>query len=143
MSASFLDPNPPRRTAVEWRDCLEELVLELSDFTSVQLATSWWRVQDDAPGAASASNCVDVRGKLSETFDITVCGVLCVTVNFGEVVSISCDLLLFVRGKRVTVSDGAVIFLRRDHDGWRNLGWCVDESGEWELHEDESRWLES
>src|SRR5262249_6513689 len=102
--------------------------------------TSWF-VRDDRPGFACACNCVNVRGAINPALRLDACGVVCVTVNFGEAAWASCDLLLFSGGRRVHGPDGlAFVFLPFREAGWSSRGWVVDDTGEWESHPTDARW---
>ena len=61
----LLDPNAGYRNQTEWRRLLSGLVDSLSTFDGTRFSPTSWLVQDDKPGYASASNCVDIRGIVS------------------------------------------------------------------------------
>lgn len=137
----LLDPNPGPRSEAEWRLLLVGLVESLSAFTGIRFEATSWFVRDDTAGHASASNCVDVRGVVNAALRLTACGVVCVTVNFGEAAWASCDLLLFADGRRVPGPDGRTfLFLSYGEAGWSNQGWVGDDTGEWGPHDTPMRW---
>ena len=137
----LLDPNPTRRSEAEWRQLLSGLVASLSAFTGIRFEPTSWFVGDDRPGHACASNCVNVRGVVNPALRLDACGVICVTVNFGEAAWASCDLLLFAAGRRVRGPGGLdIAFLPYSENGWVSRGWVVDENGEWESHTTSVRW---
>jgi hypothetical protein len=139
----LLDPNAGLRTAVQWRQLLSGLVESLSTFTCVELRPTSWVVSDDRTGYASACNCVNVRGTVNSALRLDACGTVCVTVNFGEEVWASCDLLLFAAGQRVRGPAGLdIVFLSFGTDGWDSKGWVMDENGEWEAHTTDDWWNE-
>ena len=139
MQAAF-DPNPGHRTETEWQCLLHRLVEELSAYAAVPfMPTS--NFVDDTPGHASASGCVDVRGTVSAALRLDVCGVVCVSVNFGEAAWASCNLLLFSGGRRVFGPDGlGLVSLAYTPEGWSSRGWVADDYGEWESHDTDARW---
>ncbi len=131
----LLDPNPGLRSEAQWRQLLGGLVESLSAFTCITFEPTSWSVQGDQPGFASACNAVNVRGEVSSTLRLEACGVVCVTVNFGEVAWASCNLLLFTAGQRVRGPEGLdLVFLSFGPLGWVGKGWVVDDTGEWESH---------
>ncbi|MDI1431767.1 hypothetical protein [Polyangium sorediatum] len=138
---NLLDPNPRLRSEAEWRALLGGLVESLSAFTGLRFEPTSWFVSDDQPGHACASNCVNVCGVVSPALRLEVCGVVCVTVNFGESARASCDLLLFVDGQRIR-GPGALdfVFLPYGEAGWSSRGWVQDETGEWEATTTDARW---
>jgi hypothetical protein len=137
----LFDPNPSLRTEADWRQLLAGLVESLSAFTGIRFEPTSWFVRNDLPGYASSCNCVDVRGSLGSALRIDACGVVCITVNFGEAVWASCNLLLFADGCRVLGVDGLdLIFLPYGEDGWTSQGWVGDEYGEWKSHTTDARW---
>jgi hypothetical protein len=140
----LLDPNPGFRSEAEWRQLLGGLVKSLSAFTGIAFEPTSWFVSDDRPGHACASNCVDVRGVVNPALRLDACGVVCVTVNFGEAAWASCDLLLFVAGRRVRGPAGLdFVFLPYTEAGWSSKGRVVDATGEWESHTTDARWDEA
>jgi hypothetical protein len=136
-----LDPNPGLRSAADWRRLLIQLVESLSVFTKIRFEPTSWFVRDDLPGYASSCNCVDVRGVVNPVFRLDACGVVCITVNFGEAAWASCDLLLIANGQRVCGPDAAgYLFLSYSKDGWLSPTWMCDDTGEWESHTTDARW---
>jgi hypothetical protein len=139
---SLLEASPPLRTADEWRRLLSDLVTSLSSFLGLRFQPTSWFVHDDVPGHASCCNCVDVWGALSEGLSVQVGGVICVTVNFGEAAWGTCDLLLFAGGRRLCGPEGAdLIRLSYNQRGWVIHGWCADDYGEWQAHNEAARWV--
>ncbi|MEZ4439182.1 MAG: hypothetical protein R3B72_08840 [Polyangiaceae bacterium] len=139
--ASILDVNPPQRTEAEWRGVLEHLVSELIETTGVGFQATSWYTESDREGHESSSNCVNVRGTVSDVLRLAACGVVCVSVNFGESVGVSADLLLFSDGARVLGPDGKeMVSMLYDGRGWRSQGWRRDGNGEWESHTTDARW---
>lgn len=137
----LLDPNPRPRSGAEWRQLLGGLVESLSGFTGIRFEPTSWFVGDDRPGYACACNCVDVRGVINPALRLEACGVVCVTVNFGDAAWAACDLLLFVGGRRVCGPGGlGLVFLPYGEEGWSSQGWVIDENGEWESHTTDARW---
>jgi hypothetical protein len=133
-------PNPGHRTEAEWRHLLSELVKSLSAHTGIRLVPTSWFV-DDQPGYASAGGCADVRGVVNAALRLEACGVVCVSVNFGEPAWASADILLFSGGRRVVGPGGLVLVsLVFRLDGWSSQGWVADEYGEWESHSTDARW---
>lgn len=142
--SDLFDINPQARTQEQWRELLVDLVSSLSSFTGYRFTPVSWGVQDDQPGHAFACNCVDVVGSINEVIDLQACGVICITVNFGEAVWASCDLLLFSNNQRIKGKEGMdVLLFRCEPEGWVYHGWVKDEYGEWEAHLDTSRWNEA
>lgn len=138
---AILDPNPRLRSAAEWRQILSELVDALSSRTGIDLQPTSWRVEDDRPGFASASSSVDVRGTINPALRLDACGVVCVTVNFGEAAWVSCDLLFFYAGRRVRGPEGGdFVYVPYSEVGWGDGRWMVDENGEWESHTTDEWW---
>lgn len=139
--ADLYDITPGLRTESQWRVILSELVESLSVATSTEFRPTFWHTTNDVAGHASASNSVDIQTVLHESLAVTASGVVCVTINFGERVYVSADLLLFCLGKRLT-GPGALDYIALEHGevGWRSRGWVVDENGEWELHSTDDRW---
>lgn len=137
----LLNPNPGPRSEAEWRRLLGGLVESLSAFTGIRLEPTSWVVEDDVPGYACACNCVNVRGVVNPVLRLDACGVLCITVNFGEAAWASCDLLLFAEGKRVRGPDQMdFVYLPYRESGWSCQGWMVDDTGEWESHSTDDWW---
>ena len=137
----LLDPNPPLRSEAEWRQLLGGLVESLVAFTGIRFEPTSWFVGDDRPGHSCASNCVNVRGAVNPALRLDACGVVCVTVSFGEAAWASCDLLLFAGGRRVQAPGGLdIVFLSFSEGGWASQGWVADEHGEWESHTTDARW---
>ena len=113
----------------------------LSASTGVELQPTSWVVEDDQPGFACACNCVNVRGSVDAALQLGACGVVCVTVNFGEAAWASSDLLLFAAGQRVRGPDGAdFVHLSYSDGGWVNHGWVTDDHEEWESHTTDEWW---
>lgn len=138
--STLLDPNPPRRSAAEWRPLLAALVESLSTHVGVAFRETSSFIRDDQPGHASACNCIDIRGTISAAMGLDACGVVCVTVNFGEAAWAGCELLMFAAGRRLTGPAGTdVVSLGYDGKRWAG-GWWADENGEWESHTDDARW---
>ncbi|APR81065.1 Hypothetical protein A7982_06412 [Minicystis rosea] len=135
----ILDPN--LRSAVEWQQALGVLIDALSTSTGIAFQPTSWLVEDDQPGFSCACNCVNLRGTINPALQLDACGVLCVTINFGEAAWASCDLLLFAAGRRVRGPDGADIihFSYRDV-GWVDNGWIADDNQEWESHTTDEWW---
>jgi hypothetical protein len=120
---------------------LGELVASLSTFLGVQFEPTSWFIHDDQPGHASACNCVDVRGIVSPAFQLYACGVICISINFGEAAWVNCDLLLFAGGSRVRGLQGHdLLVLPYSETGWSEAQWVSDETGEWQSHVNEARW---
>lgn len=139
----LLDPNAGYRSEAEWRRLLSDLIASLSAFSGIQFEPTSWFVRDDQPGYASACNCVDVRGVVSPVFRLDACGVVCVTINFGEAAWVTCNLLLFSCGSRVRVSEGGdLMVLPYTNAGWSDPEWAPDLTGEWESHTSNMRWGE-
>jgi hypothetical protein len=121
--SQLLDPNPGFRSEADWRQLLRALVESLSLFTGIRFKPTSWLVRDDVPVYASVCNCVDVRGVVNPAFRLDACGVVCITVNVGEAVWASCDLLVFASGQRVRGSDGEdFVCLSYSDEGWSSLG---------------------
>ena len=137
----LLDPNPGFRGEAEWRRLLGGLVESLSAFAGVRFEPTSWFVGDDQPGHASTCNCVNVRGLVNIALRLEACGVVCVTVNFGEAAWASCDLLLFADGWRARGPSGLdFVLLAYSEAGWSSRGWVLDDTGEWESHITDARW---
>ena len=141
--SGFLDCNPALRTADEWRSILASLIESLSAHVGQPFRSTSWFVHDDRLASASSCNCVDIRATLSGPLALEVCGVVCITVNFGETAWACCDLLLFASGRRFTGPKGMdLIALGYDNERWVG-GWAVDEHGEWRGHTDDDRWRDA
>lgn len=139
MQAVF-DPNPGHRPDSVWRQLLAELVESLSEYTGIRFTPTSWFVEDQ-PGAASASGCVDIRGCVSPALRLEACGVVCISVNFGEAARASADVLLYSGGRRVLGPDRKEIAsLVYRPDGWVSRGWVNGECGEWEGYPNDARW---
>jgi len=137
----LFDPDRVLRSEAEWRLLLGGLVESLSAFTGVRFEPTSWFVGDDRPDYACATNRVDIRGSVNPTLRLDACGVVCVTVNFGEAAWASCDLLLFVSGRRVRGPGGPdFVLLLCSEAGWLSRGWMLDDTGEWESHTTDARW---
>jgi hypothetical protein len=137
----LLDPSPRLRSEHEWRRLLGGLVESLSASTGIRFEPTSWFVRDDPPGHASVCNCVDVRSVVNVALGLDACGVVCVTVNFGEAAWVTCDLLLFAGGNRVRGPDGLdYAFCSCSEDGWSSPRWVLDDTGEWESHTTDERW---
>jgi hypothetical protein len=138
----LFDPNPGLRSKVEWRRILSGLVETLSVFSRVEFEPTSWLIRDDDPaGNACICNCVNIRGSVNAALQLDACGVVCITINLGEAVWASCDLLLFASGRRVCGPDKAdLVFLSYGEVGWVSKGWMVDENGEWESHITDAWW---
>lgn len=134
----LFDTNPELRSEDEWRRLLTKLLDSLSQYSGVRFEATSWYTYDDTPGYASSGNCVNIRGAINSALTLDCCGVLCITINFGEAVCVSCDLLLFSSGRRI--NDHEVIVLSYREDGWVTHGWTSDETGEWEAHTTDARW---
>lgn len=140
----MLDPNPSLRSEAEWRLVLIGMVDALSAFSGIKFEPTSWSVGDDRPGFASACNCVNVRGSVNSALRLDACGVVCVTVNFGEAAWASCDLLLFASGQRVRGPEQAdLVYLSYGDVGWVSKGWMVDENEEWASHITDEWWTDS
>jgi hypothetical protein len=152
MSTLF-DPNPGLRTEAEWRALLGGLVESLSQYTGIEFVPTSWFTADDTPGYASSSNCVNIRGTINRAMALDACGVVCVSINFGEAVWAFCDLLLFSAGQRIygpVLSEhrlygpthGDLIVFDFTENGWRNQGWTCDANKEWESYttDEDERW---
>lgn len=138
---ALLDPNPGHRSTTEWQQELTDLVDALSAFTGIGFRPTSWVVEDDRPGFACACNCVDVRGAVNAALQLEVCGVICVTVNFGEEAWASSDLLLFAAGRRVRGPGGTdLLHFSYTSEGWVCRGWMIDDNSEWESHTTDERW---
>jgi hypothetical protein len=137
----LFDPNHGLRTKAEWRELLGELVALLSAFWGIDFRPSSWFTHDDRPGSASSSNSVDIHGVVNPSLRLEACVVVCISINFGEDVSASADLLLFSDGRRVPGPDGLdlMLLVYRD-DGWISQGWKADDYGEWKSHDTDERW---
>jgi hypothetical protein len=138
--SGLLDCNPALRTADDWRALLDGLLESLSAHVGRPFRATSWFVHDDRPGYASSCNCADIRATINETLSLEACGVVCVTVNFGEAAWACCDLLLFASGRRIRGPKGVdLVALSYDGEGWVG-GWTVDANGEWEAHSEDDRW---
>jgi hypothetical protein len=137
----LFDQNHDLRTEAEWRELLGDLVVSLSAFCGIDFRPTSWFTHDDRPGYASSSNCVNIRGVVNPSLRLEACGVVCISINFGEDVWASADLLLFSDGRRVSGPDGLdlMLLVYRD-DGWISPGWTADDSGEWKSHDTDERW---
>jgi hypothetical protein len=137
---SVFDPNPCHRAEAEWRRLLGGLIESLSEYTGIRFAPTSWFVNDQ-PGHASAGGCVDVRGSVNPSLQLEACGVVCISVNFGEAAWVSADLLLFSDGRRLLGPNGlGLVSLAYRPEGWLSRGWVADEYGEWEAHDTDARW---
>ncbi len=138
---SLFDTNPGLRSSDEWRDLLTQLVSSLSTYLGVQFHPTSWFVHDDLAGYASSCNCVDITAMLHQDLGLLVNGVICITVNFGEAVWVSCDVLLFGARQRLRGPHGTdFIALAYTDSGWSSSGWVVDDTGEWKSDDDDARW---
>jgi hypothetical protein len=137
--ADLFDPNPGHRTEAEWRELLTGLIVSLSQFTSIEFRPTSWYTSDDIPGYSSSSNCVNIRGVVNPALRLDACGVVCISVNFGESAWASADLLLFSGGQRV-VGPGELMLLVYEQHLWMSRGWVGDAYGEWESHTTDARW---
>jgi hypothetical protein len=136
----LFDCNPVTRTADEWRALLGDLIDSLSVHLGRLCRPTSWFVHDDRPGYTNACNCVDFRAIINEALALEACGVVGVTVNFGEAAWASCDLLVFASGRRVKGPEGMdLVAVTYDDAGWSG-GWVVDSNGEWVSHTDDARW---
>lgn len=141
---NLFDPNPGHRTEADWRDLLSELVSSLSQFSGIKFVPTSWYTRDDEPGHASSSNCVNIRGVVNATLRLEACGVVCISINFGEAVWASADLLLFSGGQRLIVPGGLeVVAMVYRLEGWSSHGWVTDAYGEWESHDTDARWQDA
>jgi hypothetical protein len=134
---------PPHRTQEDWKTALEYLVTELSAFLKheIQIDDYWI---DDEKGHASSSICSRVTVFLSQELDLLLHGSLCMSINHGESVGVSADLMGFLEGKRLGLHkrhassrylDLIILVFKRDSFGrgrWVNHGFTTDEFGEWE-----------
>ena len=138
---SLWDKNPALRSSGEWRDLLTQLVSSLSSFLGVEFHPTSWFIHDDRAGFASSCNCVDITATLHEGLGLVVNGVIGISINFGEAVWVSSDLLLFGAQRRLRGAHGTdFISLAYTASGWNSSGWVMDDTGEWESHDDDSRW---
>ena len=134
------DPNPGHRTVAEWRRLLGELVGSLCTYTGIQFTPTSWFVEDQT-GYASANGCVDIRGEVSSALRLSACGVVSVSVNFGEAAWASCNLLLFSDGRRLLGPKRCeLVSIAYTPEGWSSQGWVGDVYGEWESYETDARW---
>ncbi len=141
---SLFDPNPGHRTEADWRELLAGLVGSLSQFTGVRFAPTSWYTGDDQPGHRMSSNCVNARGGVNPALRLEACGVVCITINFGEAAWASADVLLFASGRRVLGPGGlGLVSLVYHPAGWVSQGWVADEYGEWESHQTDARWQDA
>jgi hypothetical protein len=86
-------------------------------------------------------NCVNIRGVVNSALRLEACGVVCITVNFGEAVWASADVLLYSSGKRVFGPDRKeIVSLLYRPNGWVSQGWMNGECGEWEDYPTDARW---
>jgi hypothetical protein len=141
--ADLLDPNPGLRTEAEWRELLGGLVTSLSRFCGIEFTPTSWYTGDDKPGYASSCNCVNVRGVVNAALRLEACGVVCISVNFGEAAWASADVLLFSGGERVLGPRGSLVLLVYEPTGWVSRGWVIDDYGEWESHATDARWQDA
>lgn len=139
---SIFDPNPGCRSEAEWRRMLGGLVESLSAHVGVRFTPTSWFIEDH-PGYASSGGCVDVRGPVSPALRLEACGVICISVNHGQSVRASADVLLFSGGRRVFGPGGSeVLRFQFSPDGWSDHGWVDGECGEWEVgpYPTDARW---
>lgn len=137
----LFDPNPNLRSATEWRSHLSDLVVSLSKHTNINFnPTSWW-IHDDCEGDLSSCNCVDIYGVVNTALQLEAYGVVCISVNFGEAVWASADILLFGNGHRIRGSNelDLVLYIYQPN-GWISKGWILDENYEWESYLTADRW---
>jgi len=134
--------NPtPRRATADWRAVIDYLAAEMAAFfgREVRVVDFW---VNDEEGHASSSACSRVTIVLSEQLDLLLYGSMCISINHGEAVGISADLMFFCEGKRLGAhrlskrhSDLVILVYERGADGqdrWRSCGFTIDEFGEWE-----------
>lgn len=132
---AFDDPNF-RRSPSEWRSVLLDLLEKLGAQAHLKFTTvSDWVGQ---VSGKFSSSCVDIRAVVDQQTCLSVCGVLCVTVNYGESVYVSAELLQFVEGKRVRPGEFMVYQYAKER--WSDCEWSLDANGEWESHSSEARW---
>lgn len=137
----ILDPNAGHRSSSQWQHELGDLVSALSASTGIEYRPTSWVVEDDRPGFACACNCVNVRGSVNTALELDVCGVVFITVNFGEEAWASSDLLLFAAGRRVRGPGGTdLVHFSYTSEGWVSKGWMTDDNGEWESHTTDEWW---
>jgi hypothetical protein len=140
MNALF-EKTPKLRSSDEWRELLAKLVSSLSSFLGLNFRPTSWFVHDDRDGYASSCNCVDITAAIHKDLGLFANGVICISVNFGEYVSVSCDLLLFGNGHRLRGPHRTdFIAIAYTEVGWKCASWVVDETAEWESDDDDSRW---
>lgn len=84
---------------------------------------------------------VDIRIELE--CNISLCGVIGYLVNYDEAVYITCFLLPFVNGTRLSSVDKSkeqLIISCTKENGWTSMSWEIDDYGEWESYTDDERW---
>jgi hypothetical protein len=140
-----LNPNPPLRTAEQWKEILRWAVKELEETIGVAARMTEFRTEDDKAGYASHDNGVDVVFDTQTELGFQLCGCVCCRVNVGEGVWIDAEFLAFHDGIRVPehASQSLIYTFSADsinRQKWSCSGWQKDEYGEWEGYKDSSRW---
>jgi hypothetical protein len=123
-----------RRSEAEWRVVLEALAGALSGLLQRDVVIAGVSAEDDNDGYASWGATAYIRILLSRLPLLEWSGTISVTVNVGEIVMISSDLLLFADGIRIRGPAGGDLFhlAFTEDQAWVSRGWMPDENGEWE-----------
>jgi hypothetical protein len=132
------DAAPPPRGEDVWLSLMTQLAASLSDAAGVQLQPGplFTALHEPCSGISLA-----VTGHIHGPLGVALQGQISVTINHGENVQISADLLLFADGRRVrihgpTSSAGELyVFVAHRSDArttWEPLGFVDDEWGEYE-----------
>lgn len=99
LSEEIWNVNPEFRTHTEWGLIFESLRGSLAEFLGLPVVTvDYWT--DNGVDARSWSICGRIRVTVSEQLRSCFVGSLCMSLNRGEPVRISADLLFFAGGVR-------------------------------------------
>jgi hypothetical protein len=99
LSEQIWDADPEFRSHSDWALLLDGLRGSLSDFLGLPVVVlDYWT--DNSPEDRSWSICSRIRVPISEQLRSYFVGSLCISLNRGEAVRISADLLLFAGGAR-------------------------------------------
>ncbi|MBL8741983.1 MAG: hypothetical protein JNK04_12840 [Myxococcales bacterium] len=132
LNAAF-DVTRPRSQS-EWRVLLADLAGSLSRLLQREVLVVEFRAENDDATFASWGAAADVRVVLARVPRLEAFGTIMVTVNVGEIVMISADLLLFVDGVRLHSPRSGDLYhfgFSADRE-WTPAGWQLDAAGEWE-----------
>jgi hypothetical protein len=140
----YFDSTKNIRSREQWSVVLNELRNELSQYIGCSLTYTSEYIEEQNLSHASFEASIDVVVNINEATKIQYGGVICLAINYDEIVYINAYFLPFIEGKRLFSENNEkdiLVINYVEEDGWCNPEWLIDGNDEWESYLDMDRWL--